>query len=139
MFVRVVLWLRSPIVQVSRPQTPERDSVGSHDVRIDRLGCGNQPRVVLADPPSCATLEERAPPCLRQMQALKRDTRTDSQFRFVVVDVSLIGFIVGLVAHRRIEILLSVRIGVRLCVGMLVDLRLEIVIVFVLHLTVSIP
>jgi hypothetical protein len=40
----------SPIAQVSSAQTLKRDSVGSHDVRVDRLGRSNQPGVVLAYP-----------------------------------------------------------------------------------------
>src|SRR4029077_6895239 len=45
-----------PIAQVSRPQTLKRDSVGTHDVRVDRLGGRHQPGVVLAQPTSRATL-----------------------------------------------------------------------------------
>ena len=63
----------SPIAKVSSPEPLKRDSIGSDDVRADRLSRGNQPGVVLAHPPRCTTLQECAPPRLRQMQSLNRE------------------------------------------------------------------
>ena len=45
----------------------ERRAIRPHNVRIDRLGSGNQPGVALAHPTGCATLQQSAPPRLRKM------------------------------------------------------------------------
>src|SRR5688572_7373611 len=58
--------------EVTRAESLERRAIRSHNIRVDRLGTGNQPSVVLAHPPRCATLQQSAPPRLGKMQSLNR-------------------------------------------------------------------
>jgi len=64
---------RSLKAQVSSSPTLERDSLGSHDVRVDRLSRGNQPDIVLAQPTCGAMLRARTLLGLRQMHSLDRE------------------------------------------------------------------
>ncbi|HET9199471.1 MAG TPA: hypothetical protein VFO84_00660, partial [Dehalococcoidia bacterium] len=74
---------------LSKPEIPgakplERSAVTRQDVRVDRLGSGDEPRVVLAQAPGCPALEQSAPLRLREVQPLNREPLQGGQRRRVV-------------------------------------------------------
>ena len=62
----------SPKAQVSSTQALECDAVGPNDIRVDRLGGGHQPGIVLAHSAFRATLQKGTPPRLGQMHPMDR-------------------------------------------------------------------
>ncbi len=61
-----------PKTEIPRTKFLERSTVGRNDVRIDRLGCRDKPRVVLAQPPGRPPLDQSAASRLREVQPLNR-------------------------------------------------------------------
>ena len=58
---------------IAGAKSPERGTVCRHDISIDRVGGGDEPRVVLAQAPGCPALDQSAPPRLREVQSLNRE------------------------------------------------------------------
>jgi hypothetical protein len=59
--------------KIPRTQSLECCAVRSHDIGIDRVGGGEEPGVILTQAPRRAALDQRAPACLREVQALNRE------------------------------------------------------------------
>lgn len=60
----------SPEAKVTRAQTLERGAIGPHDIGIEGVSGGDQPRVVLAQAPRGAALQQGAATCLGEVESL---------------------------------------------------------------------